>query len=53
MAIRPEWLGNSRHGHGNKTVLTTAGPVDLDVRRDRNGTFDPVIVSTPKHRLAA
>lgn len=36
--------GNSRNGHGHKTVLTTAGPVDLEVPRDRNGTFSPAIV---------
>ncbi|MDO2397701.1 IS256 family transposase, partial [Mycobacterium avium subsp. hominissuis] len=43
--------GNSRNGHGRKTVLTTAGPVDLEVPRDRNGTFDPVIVPKRKRRL--
>lgn len=31
--------GNSRNGHGRKTVLTTAGPVELEVPRDRNATF--------------
>ena len=30
-----------------KTVLTEIGAVDLDVPRDRNGTFDPQLV--PKH----
>lgn len=43
--------GNSRNGHGRKTVLTTAGPVDLEVPRDRNGTFDPQIVPKRKRRL--
>jgi putative transposase len=43
--------GNSRNGHGRKTVLTTAGPVDLEVPRDRNGTFTPVIVPKRKRRL--
>lgn len=43
--------GNSRNGHGRKTVLTTAGPVDLEVPRDRNGSFDPVIVPKRKRRL--
>lgn len=40
--------GNSRNGHGRKTMLTTAGPVDLEVPRDRNGTFDPQIVQERK-----
>lgn len=39
--------GNSRNGTSPKTVLTDLGPVELDVPRDRNGTFDPKIV--PKH----
>ncbi len=43
--------GNSRNGHGGKTVLTTAGPVDLEVPRDRNGTFAPAIVPKRKRRL--
>lgn len=43
--------GNSRNGHGRKTVLTTAGPVELEVPRDRNGTFDPQIVPKRKRRL--
>src|SRR5688572_27749956 len=36
--------GNSRNGHGRKTVHTTAGPVELEVPRDRNGSFTPGIV---------
>jgi len=43
--------GNSRNGHGHKTVLTTAGPVELEVPRDRNATFAPVIVPKRKRRL--
>lgn len=43
--------GNSRNGHGRKTVLTTAGPVPLEVPRDRAGTFTPGIVPKGKRRL--
>jgi putative transposase len=39
--------GNSRNGTGRKTVSTVHGPVELQVPRDRNGTFEPRIV--PKH----
>ena len=39
--------GNNRNGTTPKTVLTDIGPVDLDVPRDRNGTFEPQLV--PKH----
>ncbi len=43
--------GNSRNGTTGKTVQTTAGPVDLEVPRDRNGTFDPVTVPKGTRRL--
>ena len=36
--------GNSRNGVTAKTAWTTAGPVELEVPRDRNGTFEPVTV---------
>ena len=36
--------GNSRNGTRPKTVLTDVGPVELDVPRDRDGTFEPQIV---------
>jgi len=44
--------GNSRNGLTGKTVQTTAGPVDLQVPRDRNGTFDPVTVPKGTRRLS-
>ena len=43
--------GNSRNGMTGKTIQTTAGPVPLDVPRDRNGTFDPVTVPKGVRRL--
>ena len=36
--------GNSRNGHRGKTVLTGAGPVEVEVPRDRASSFEPVIV---------
>ena len=36
--------GNSRNGTRTKTVLTEIGPVDIDVPRDMNASFDPQIV---------
>ena len=37
--------GNSRNGFRAKTVLTEAcGPVEIEVPRDRNASFDPAIV---------
>ncbi|GAC1377434.1 MAG: IS256-like element IS1554 family transposase [Pseudarthrobacter sp.] len=43
---------NSRNGVRPKTVLTeTTGPVEVDVPRDRAGTFEPVIVKKRQRRL--
>jgi len=43
--------GNSRNGTTPKVVLTEAGVIDLDVPRDRNGDFEPVIVPKGTTRL--
>jgi putative transposase len=43
--------GNSRNGTRTKTVITDVGPVELDVPRDRAGTFEPVVVPKHKRRL--
>ena len=32
--------GNNRNGTSPKTVLTEIGPVNLDIPRDRNGSFE-------------
>jgi transposase-like protein len=39
--------GNSRNGFTPKTINTEVGPVDVDVPRDRAGTFTPLLL--PKH----
>ncbi len=44
--------GNSRNGARAKTVLTdNVGPVTIEVPRDRDGTFEPVIVRKRQRRL--
>jgi len=40
--------GNSRNGRTEKTVLLENQSATIEVPRDRNGTFEPVIV--PKHQ---
>jgi len=46
-------LGNSRNGKRTKTVVTdNAGPVEIVVPRDRDGTFEPVIVRKRQRRLS-
>jgi transposase-like protein len=43
--------GNSRNGKRAKTVLTEAGPVEVEVPRDRDGSFEPTIVRKRQRRL--
>src|SRR5215218_8997726 len=43
--------GNSRNGTRAKTVLTEIGPVEIEVPRDRDGSFEPVIVKKRQRRL--
>ena len=43
--------GNSRNGTRAKTVLTELGPVEIDVPRDRDGSFEPQIVKKRQRRL--
>lgn len=44
---------NSRNGRRSKTVITdNAGPVEIEVPRDRDGTFEPVIVPKRARRLS-
>jgi transposase-like protein len=43
--------GNSRNGTRSKTVLTEIGPVEIEVPRDRDGSFEPQIVRKRQRRL--
>jgi putative transposase len=43
--------GNSRNGFSGKTLTTEIGPVPVEVPRDRNGSFDPVIVPKGARRV--
>jgi transposase-like protein len=43
--------GNSRNGRRAKTVLTQAGPVGIEVPRDRDSSFEPKIVPKRARRL--
>jgi transposase-like protein len=44
---RPEGQDNHRNGTTGKTVLTEDGPVRLEVPRDREGSYEPILI--PKH----
>ena len=46
-AEKPEEASNHRNGTSAKTVLTEDGPLRIDIPRDREGSFDPVLI--PRH----
>ncbi len=46
-AAKPETAANQRNGKTAKTVLTGDGPVRIEVPRDGDGSFEPVLI--PKH----
>ncbi len=39
---------NARNGYSHKTVISNDGEIDLDIPRDRNGSFEPIVVK--KHQ---
>ena len=43
--------GNSRNGKSEKTIHTETGSVEIEVPRDRTGTFDPKLVRKRQRRL--
>jgi putative transposase len=43
---------NSRNGTRSKTLLTEVGDVEIEVPRDRDGSFEPKIVRKRQRRLA-
>ena len=44
--------GDSRNGVTTKTVATEAGEVEIEVPRDRNGSFEPQIVKKHQKRVS-
>ena len=44
---KPADTANYRNGSSGKTVLTDGGPLRIEVPRDREGSFDPLLI--PKH----
>ena len=45
--------GNSRNGKSSKTVKTTLGEVELEVPRDRNSSFEPVLIPKRSRKVEA
>ena len=51
-ADRPATAGsNHRNGASAKTVLTGTGPVRVQVPRDREGTFEPLLIAKHERRF--
>ncbi len=44
---KPSGINNYRNGATAKTVLTNSGPMQVKVPRDRDGSFEPLLI--PKH----
>ena len=43
--------GNNRNGYGRKTVITDRGKIEIDVPRDRAGSFDPQLIAKYQRRF--
>lgn len=43
--------GNNRNGKNQKTIQSDSGPLQIEVPRDRNGSFDPQLVKKRQRRL--
>lgn len=50
-AVEGRGSGNSRNGFYPKTLTTEIGQIDLEVPRDRNGSFEPVTVPKGQRRV--
>lgn len=45
--------GNSRNGKTSKTVKTTLGEIDLEIPRDRNSSFEPILIPKRSRKVEA
>lgn len=50
-ADKPEPSTNQRNGTSGKTVLTEDGPLRIDVPRDRDGSFEPLLIAKHERRF--
>ena len=51
--VEPEGSSGSNHrnGYSRKTVLTENGQIDLEIPRDRRGTFEPQLIAKYQRRF--
>ena len=50
-AERPDGASNHRNGASAKTVLTDDGPLRIEVPRDRQGSFEPLLIGKHERRF--
>ncbi|WP_139217179.1 IS256 family transposase [Collimonas sp. OK607] len=51
LGTETETSGNHRNGSSSKNVITPSGKLQLDIPRDRLGTFEPQLVAKHQRRL--
>ena len=51
-ADKPEDSSNHRNGASAKTVLTGDGPLRIEVPRDRQGSFEPMLIAKHERRFS-
>ena len=50
--LEEETESNSRNGYSSKTIQTEAGKIELSIPRDRNSSFEPVIVKKGQRKAS-
>ena len=50
--LEEETASNSRNGYSSKTIQTEAGKIELSTPRDRNSSFEPVIVKKGQRKAS-
>ena len=49
--VKPDETSNHRNGASSKSVLTEGGAVRIEVPRDRDGTFEPLLIGKHERRF--
>lgn len=49
--VRPEGQGNARNGRSSKRMKTTDGEFDLSIPRDRESSFEPLLIEKGSRRF--
>ena len=47
----PEEIGNHRNGYSKKTVVGESGAMEIEVPRDRSGSFEPLLIAKGQKRF--